>query len=239
MSDHLTSNERLNVSDQSTADPMIKLRRFLIDLSTQEASSYFHADGFPRQALSRDAAEFVKALDSNAKERAGDLDRMERAAATIEGLNAIAEAMSDCIGVKEGQTFEDRAEELVVTEVQHMHCTAEPPTVVHSEAVDYMQRYFFDVHGLKYSRAYARIVLETAMRQASTKNSLPPSVIPPFRHWTKDCAVPYDGCTCATCTEARTPVETSAVCCCGVYCQDIGGGRCRYLPKREDPSYDR
>jgi hypothetical protein len=35
------------------------------------------------------------------------------------------------------------------------------------------------------------------------------------------------------------PVETSAVCCCGVYCQDIGGGRCRYLPKREDPSYDR
>ena len=40
-----------------------------------------------------------------------------------------------------------------------------PPSAVHSGCVDYMQRYFFEVHGLKYSRADARTVLETAMRQ--------------------------------------------------------------------------
>lgn len=94
MTDDRSSNERLNVSDQSTADPMIKLRRFLIDLSTREASSCFHADGFPRQALSRDAAEFVKVLDANAQERAEDLDRMERAAETIERLTLEFQAAS-------------------------------------------------------------------------------------------------------------------------------------------------
>lgn len=87
-----SSKEQLNVADKSTADPMIKLRRFLIDLATREASSYFHADGYPRAALSRDAAEFVKVLDANAKERAEDLDRMERAAETIEQLTAARSA---------------------------------------------------------------------------------------------------------------------------------------------------
>ena len=38
-------------------------------------------------------------------------------------------------------------------------------TSVHPEACDYLQRYFFEIHGLKYSIEDARIVLETAMRQ--------------------------------------------------------------------------
>jgi hypothetical protein len=43
--------------------------------------------------------------------------------------------------------------------------TSQPPSPVHSGMVDYMQRYFFEIHGLKYSRPDVRVVLETCLKQ--------------------------------------------------------------------------
>jgi hypothetical protein len=87
-SDSRSSKEQFALNDQSTADPMLKLRRFLLHLAGHDASPYFYADGMPRVTLNRDAAEFVKVLDANAKERADDLDRMERANEVIEQQTA-------------------------------------------------------------------------------------------------------------------------------------------------------
>lgn len=42
-------------------------------------------------------------------------------------LKALMDAMEDCIGVKENQTFEQRAEELIVTEVNHENLRAAQP----------------------------------------------------------------------------------------------------------------
>jgi hypothetical protein len=88
VSEQVPSKEQFALNDQSTADPMLKLRRFLLHLAGHDASPYFYADGMPRVTLNRDAAEFVKVLDANAKERADDLDRMERATEVIEQQTA-------------------------------------------------------------------------------------------------------------------------------------------------------
>lgn len=41
-----------------------------------------------------------------------------------------------------------------------------------------------------------------------TKEELSPFVVP-FRHWRKDCALPYDGCNCESCEEVRAEANRS------------------------------
>lgn len=50
--------------DSSTAPLREKFRRFLAHLAGDKCSPYFHDDGFPRSGLSKDAAEFLRLLDS-------------------------------------------------------------------------------------------------------------------------------------------------------------------------------
>lgn len=67
---------------------------------------------------------WVTLRESDAKNLIDEIERLRRSEAL---LLEIQKSMADCIGTKEGQTFEDRAEELIVTEVQHMHCSAHEP----------------------------------------------------------------------------------------------------------------
>lgn len=48
--------------------------------------------------------------------------------------DALIKAMEDCIGPREGQTFAQCAEELIVTEVQHERCSAGETECRHSAA---------------------------------------------------------------------------------------------------------
>lgn len=50
--------------------------------------------------------------------------RLTKAEIEAERLQLLIDAMEECLGLREGQTFEARAEELIVTEVQHEHCGA-------------------------------------------------------------------------------------------------------------------
>lgn len=57
------------------------------------------------------------------------LEEIERLTNDVALLQMLQQTMEECIGVTEAQSFEARAEELMVTEAQHKQCSAVETTV--------------------------------------------------------------------------------------------------------------
>jgi hypothetical protein len=62
-------------------------------------------------------------------------DEVERLRNDVALLQMLQQTMEECIGVTEEQSFEARAEELMVTEVQHQQCSGHETTVDDPETV--------------------------------------------------------------------------------------------------------